>query len=303
MKSVKLFAASLSILLLASCSDKEDYNTASGVSVEMAQSEMTVKENQGLVEIPLKVTGEANGPISVKVEVKGAGNIPASPFVETNGVWQGNFVVSSETLNIPKDETSVAVEINLIDDLEETGDRSLEVKIVSCEGASIGTVSSTLVTISDNESMPVYDMIQGNWKFNYTNRAGNSTSTSVTIYGFEEGTEEYEEGILELEGLLNNPTVLTLYLTHDESTNKYYVSMMLPEPIIWYDASNYIWVIGTNAAGSPTTAQMAVTGEFDKKSQTITFNEDDKIWFYVASPDFSSQLGVYDTAQKMSFTK
>lgn len=303
MKSVKLFAASLSLLLLAACSDKEDYNTATGVTVEMAQSELTVKENQGIAEIPLKVTGEANGPISVTVEVKGAGNIPAQPFEEKNGKWEGNYVVSSETLNIPAGESTVSVEINLIDDLDETGDRSLEVTIVSCEGASIGATKSTFVTISDNESMPVYDMIQGSWKFNYVDYDGKATSQAVTIYGFDEGTEEYNEGYLELEGLLNNPTVLSLYLSHDEATNKYYLSMELPEPIIWYNASNYIWVLGTSASGSPSTASITYSAEFDKNSMSFTFSPEDKIWFYVASPDFSSQLGVYDTATKMSFTK
>lgn len=303
MKSVKLFAASLSLLLLAACSDKEEYNSATGVTVEMAQSEMTVKENQGIVEIPVKVTGEANGPISVKVEVKGTGNIPATPFEEVNGKWEGNFVLSSETINIPAGEKSVNVEINLIDDILETGDRTMEVKIVGCDGATIGAVTSTLVTISDNESLPVYDMIQGAWKFNYTDRSGKPTTTSVTIFGFDEGSEEYEQGILEMEGLLNNPTVLSLYLTHDEATGKYYVSMQLPEPIIWYDANNYIWVLGTNAAGGPTNADIVVRGEFDKASQTITFPASDKIWFYVASPDFSNQVGVYNTAEGITMSK
>lgn len=303
MKYVKFFAASLSLLLLAACSDKEEFNTATGVTVEMAQSEMTVKENQGLVEIPLKVTGEANGPISVKVEVKGAGNIPAEPYEERNGVWSGNYVVSSETLNIPAGETSVSVEINLLDDLDETGDRAIEVTIVSCEGASIGSVNSTYVTISDNESMPVYDMIQGTWKFNCLDYDGLPSTTTVTIYGYDEGTQEYNEGFLEMEGLLNNPTVLSLYLSYNELNGKYYLSMELPEPIIWYNASNYIWVLGTTASGSPTTASVSYSAEFDKDSMTFTFTPTDKIWFYVASPDFSSQLGVYDTATQMTITK
>lgn len=303
MKSVKLFAASLSLLLLASCSDKEEYNTATGVTVEMAQSELTVKENQGIAEIPLKVTGEANGPIKVKVEVKGTGNIPALPYEETNGNWDGNFVLSSDELNIPAGETTVSVELNMIDDIVETGDRSLEVKIVSCEGATIGAVSSTLVTVTDNESLPVYEMIQGQWKFNYLDYNGKPVVENVTIYGYDEGTEEYDNGILDMEGLLNNPTYITLYLTKDELTGKYNLSFELPEPIIWFDQNNYIWVLGTSAEGGPTTADKTVTAEFDKEALTFTFNPTDKIWFYIASPDFSTQKGVYDTATRMSITK
>lgn len=47
-------------------------------------------------------------------------------------------------------------------------------------------------------------------------------------------------GYLELAGLLNNLTVLSLYLTEDEANDKVYVSMVLPEPIIWYDDTNYV---------------------------------------------------------------
>lgn len=304
MKYVKIFALALGTVLFAACSDKTEYNSASGVTVEMAQSEVTFNENAGIVSVPLVLTGEANGPVKVTVKVVGTGDIPAQPYEQNpDGTWSGNFILSSETLNIPEGETTVAAELNLIDDLDETGDREVTVTITSCEGAAIGALSSTVVTIKDNEKLPVYDLIQGSYTFNCINAKGAASSTPVKINGYPEGTQEYEEGYLELEGLLNNPTILSLYLTQDEANGKYYVSMDLPEPIIWYDASHYIWVLGSNTAGNPTTAPTLVTGEFDKATQTITFKETDKIIFYVASPDFSSQLGTYDTATQIVMKK
>lgn len=303
MKYVKLFALALGAVLFTACSDKTEYNTASDVTVQMAESSMSFNENAGIVNVPIVLTGEANGPVKITVKVEGTGTIPAEPYEQNpNGTWEGNFILSSETLNISEGETKVYAELNLLDDMDETGDREVTMTITACEGAAIGTPSSTVITIKDNESLPVYEMIQGAYTFNYLDYDGVPASCAVKINGFAEGTQEYAQGLLELEGLLNNPTILTLYLTHEEATGKYYVSMLLPEPIIWYNATNYIWVLGTSG-GSPTTQEMEIVGEFDKATQTITFDPQDKIWFYVASPDFSSQLGIYDTATQMVISK
>lgn len=47
MKYVKLFALAAGAFMLTACSDDNDFNSASDVTVEMAKSEITVKENAG----------------------------------------------------------------------------------------------------------------------------------------------------------------------------------------------------------------------------------------------------------------
>lgn len=301
MKYFKIFALALGALALTACSNDEDWNTASGVSVEFTSSDYVVKENAGNFQIPLKVTGEANGPIKVQVKVEGTGTNPALPFEERDGKWSGNFVLTSDALNIPAGEEYVSLDFQAVDDQEENANRTFSITITTVEGATAGTISTTTVTIRDNDGVP-YEKIQGNWKFNFTDYDGKQSTMSCSISGAEDGTPEYGKELV-LEGLLNNPTALTLYYDENEATGEVFVSMVLPEPIIWYDSSNYIWVIGTAANGNPSLAETTVTGVYDAANQTITFEPQDKIWFYIASPDFSSQLGVYESATGITMTR
>lgn len=70
--------------------------------------------------------------------------------------------MTSETLNIPAGENQVSMEVRLVDDFDKTGDWTFNVSIVSCDGATVGSQSTTVVTVLDNEAFPPYDLIQGN---------------------------------------------------------------------------------------------------------------------------------------------
>jgi len=297
MKYIKIFALALATFSLTACSDSDDYNSAAGVTVEMAQSEITVKENTGLFNVPLKVTGDANGPIKVQVKVEGIGNNPASPFQENNGSWSGDYIVTSETLNIPVDVKSVAVEINTVDNTEENENKTFAVSIVSVEGASTGALASTTVTIKDNDSFP-YDKVQGSWKFSFADYNGNLANWNVTISGVGEGEDGYGE-MLYLDGLIGVPgAALSLYFHNNEATGETFVEMNLPEPIIWYDETHYVWTLKGMSLN-----QGVIRGTFSEDLKTITFNPEDQMVFYVASPDFSDQLGVYDAASAITMTR
>ena len=81
MKYLKIFAFSLGALLVTSCSEEnKSFNTEAGVSVDMADSQITVKESEGQFFVPIKVDGKANGDVKVTVKVEGTGNNPAQPF-------------------------------------------------------------------------------------------------------------------------------------------------------------------------------------------------------------------------------
>ena len=312
MKYIKIFALTLGMLSLAACSDNDDLNTAPNVTVEMASSELSVKENSGLINVPVKLSGEANGPVKVQLKVEGCGEIPAVPYVETNGVWDGNYIVTSETLNIPAGETSVNVEIRIVDDIVETGDRTFSVTIVSCEGATIGNNASTIVTVADNESLPTYDLIQGEWKMSYIDRDGAKNSANFTITGYAEGTEEYNNGMLEFGGIAadlfgTDEIWVPMFLVEDDpDSEKPYVVVPTPQAFAMYDGAHYVWLCGSTAP-NPKYEDLAndcmLIGEFDKATQTITFQPTDKMWYVVASPDFSDILGNIGTFSSMTMSR
>lgn len=297
MKYLKILALALGAFAMTACSDDDKVNSTAGVTVEMGASEITVKENTGTFSVPVKVTGEPNGPVRIKVIVEATGTAPALPFEPNEqGEWSGNFIITSETLNIPADEKVASIEINTVDDLEENEDRTFIIKIESAEGATIGNVSSTIVTIKDNDSVP-YEKVQGAWKFSCKDYDGAPLSWPVNIIGYSEEEEEYGQ-ILDLEGLLGAKTYITLYFFNDEATNESWVEFNLPEPIAWYNAENYIW-----ALNGMSLAPGAIKGTLSEDLQTITFDEEDQLVFYVAAPDLSSALGVYDTASSITMTR
>lgn len=296
MKYLKILALALGAFVMTSCSNDDKVNSTSGVTVEMGESEITVKENAGAFSVPVKVTGDPNGPVRIKVKVEASGNNPALPFEERDGKWSGNFIVTSETLNIPADEKVANIEISTVDDLEENADRTFIITIESAEGATIGNVASTIVTLKDNDSVP-YEKVQGAWKFNYTDASGNSAAWSVNILGYDEGEEEYGN-ILDLEGLIVSRTYLTLYFYNDEATGESWVEMVLPEPIALYDADHYVW-----ALKGLSLAQSIVKGTFSEDLQTISFDPEDEVVFYVASPDFKDQRGIYAQASAITMSR
>lgn len=296
MKYFKILAFAFSALVMTACSDDDKFNSVAGVTVEMGESEITVKENAGIFSVPVKVTGDANGPVKITVKVEATGINPALPFEDNNGTWSGHYIVTSETVNIPADDKTAKIEVSTVDDLEENEDRTFVVTIVSAEGATIGNVASTIVTIKDNDSVP-YEKVQGAWKFNFIDLDGKPATWNVNILGYSEEESEYGK-ILDLEGLIISGTYLTLHFYNDEATNESWVEMHLPEPIVLYDAENYVWVINGMSL-----AEGVIRGTFSEDLQTISFDPESMMVFYVAAPDFSSWLGIYDTASEISMTR
>ena len=70
------------VTFFAACSSDDDsWNSASDVTVGMAQTEMTVNEGKGLFNVPIEVKGETNGNVFVTVELKEVGANPAKEDV------------------------------------------------------------------------------------------------------------------------------------------------------------------------------------------------------------------------------
>lgn len=313
MKFIKILAACLAILPMTACSDSDEFNTESGVSVELAQSEITVRENTGIFNVPIKLDGKTNGNVRVTIKVEGTGENPASPFEEKDGKWSGNFIVTSKTVNIPEGVSEVNIEINTKDDFDENPDRTFTVTIVSAEGATIGNIASTIVTLKDNDSIP-YEKIQGDWNFNFISQADpdkKATSWNVSIKGFDEKSPNYGK-LLNLDGLTgqefqNEVTSLDLDFHNDLTSGETFVEMVLPEPIAVYNSSNYVWAmrgeINEEGRVSLDLKQSVTRGDISQDYKTISFDPEVGIAFVVASPDLRSILGVLEVSTDISMTR
>lgn len=192
MKLNKILAFGLAALTLSACSSDNDYsidnpvNTASGVTVQMQQDAISAGEDmeQGVyIKVPVILVGEPNGYVNVKVEVVGTGDSPA-----TEGE---DFIVTNKEVSLNPEDKIAYVEFYPTGDDIENPDRQFTVTITSAEGASIGTQSSCLVTLIDNESLlpNAYKDIQGTWTVETDDEQ--FSSFTVNIMGVEEGAEGY----------------------------------------------------------------------------------------------------------------
>lgn len=161
MKLYKLFAISVAMLAFTACSDDDDvdYNSNGGVTVEMAEAALSVDENvdNGVLNVPIKVNGNPNGMVKVQVAI--------STPPQGGAVEDSHFYVTDKTVFIPADTKEGHVEIFIKDDRFKNPDHSFNVTLVSAEGATIGGVKSTMVTILDNDQT-LYGRIQGTWRMN-----------------------------------------------------------------------------------------------------------------------------------------
>lgn len=311
MKYIKLFAVALGMFAMVSCDDSKDVNTAKDVTVEMEQNEVTVKEHAGRFYVPIKVTGEPNGPVKVRVKVEGSGSNPAAPFENRNGEWTGNYIVTSEEINIPADEKTASIEISTVDDREQNEDRAFLVTIESVEGATVGTNATTIVIIKDNDSIP-YERLQGDWSFTYYDFDNLEQTINVSLSGFDEESKKY--GVeLQLNGMYaeysQDGTTAQVYFFDDESIDMRYIEIYIPQIIGVYGSEPQynFWLICAqrNASNSIEMSlnNIVLTGIVSDDYETITFDEGIGFAWYIADSSFDAQLGGIDAATDIVMKK
>ena len=191
MKYIKLFMLLAVVAFMGSCSDDdESWNSKSGVTVSMENESMRFKESVGIVKVPIKVEGEANGPVSVTVEVKETGSNPAKENV--------HYYITTKTIKI-SDNTG-NVELECVDDDKINDERTLEISIVSAKGATVGSNTTTAVTLRDNDS-EFYEKLQGSWVMNCTfNKA--PTKWDVKIVGATDENDKDYNKVLYITGMI-----------------------------------------------------------------------------------------------------
>lgn len=149
---------------LVSCQDTDDINTGKA-TVAFGQAEYSIKENKGIFNIPIVVSGEQNGPIRVSIEVTSNG---------ANCKEDVNYMITSKEIIIPAKKKQVNVEIKAIDDRIINDDRQFSMHIASASGASVSeTNATTKVTLTDNDDIP-YERMAGVWTVTAINKAAES---------------------------------------------------------------------------------------------------------------------------------
>ena len=222
MKLYKLSAFVLATAIFASCSEEELSWNSSAATVSMEQAELVYKENKGMVNVPIVVDGELNGPVEVTVEVAEVGENPAMEDV--------HYIVTSKTVLIPADATSGKIEFKTVDDADINEARTFVINIKSVNGATVGETASTTVTLKDNDSQ-FYEKLQGRWKM--TSSAG---TWNINIIGAEEGEEGYNE-VFQVTGIMGYDwTSMTMFYNYDVATKTGYV----------YIPFGYIFAQGVN---------------------------------------------------------
>ena len=222
MKLYKLSAFVLATAIFASCSEEELSWNSSAATVSMEQAELVYKENKGMVNVPIVVDGELNGPVEVTVEVAEVGENPAMEDV--------HYIVTSKTVIIPADATSGKIEFKTVDDADINEARTFVINIKSANGATVGETASTAVTLKDNDSQ-FYEKLQGRWKM--TSSAG---TWNINIIGAEEGEEGYNE-VFQVTGIMGYDwTSMTMFYNYDVATKTGYV----------YIPFGYIFAQGVN---------------------------------------------------------
>ena len=160
-------------ILFTACSDEETYNTDATSVVEFEKTTMTVKENEGLIKLPVKITGKRNGMIRLTIKAEGVdGSSEAPSYVaakESANGSEGDYSITTKTLVVKTDTITSEVmnfEMKVLDDKIINSDRKVRFTL-SVEGAKLGAKSTLDVKI-ENDERTIYDLIAGDWLMSYS---------------------------------------------------------------------------------------------------------------------------------------
>lgn len=297
MKLKNIFISLLAATALVACSDDESWNSGAA-TVEMGQPTVSVRENAGLFNVPITVTGEQNDYIRVTVEVAETGSTPAMEDV--------HYYVTSKSIVIPADATSGNIEISAVNDNDINDTRTFTVTIVSAEGATIGSQSSTTVELRDEDS-DFYERLKGNWTMSMDMGGGQMQTFSVTVSGPAEGEDGYGE-VLYATGIMGYDFLsLTLGYEFDVATQTGSVSILLGELMGsnitgLLDVPCDIYVGSADESGNPLLTG-SITGTWNEDVTTVTFDPEAMLVGWVTEYQASQVVAYFFAASGVSMTK
>ena len=160
-------------ILFTACSDDETYNTDATTAVEFEKTTMTVKENEGLIKLPVKITGKRNGMIRLTIKAEGVDGSSESPSYvaakESANGSEGDYSITTKTLVVKTDTVTSEVmnfEMKVLDDKIMNSDRKVRFTL-SVEGAKLGAKNTLDVKI-ENDERTLYDLLAGDWVMSYS---------------------------------------------------------------------------------------------------------------------------------------
>lgn len=173
MKYIKLFMLMVAAILFTACSDEETYNTDATTAVEFEKTTMTVKENEGMIKLPVKITGKRNGMIRLTIKAEGVDGSSETPSYaaakESVNGSEGDYSITTKTLVVKADTLTSEVmnfEMKVLDDKIMNSDRKVRFTL-SVEGAKLGAKNTLDVKI-ENDERTIYDLIAGDWLMYYS---------------------------------------------------------------------------------------------------------------------------------------
>lgn len=301
MKYTKLFMLALGAMFVASCSNDDEKVNSLDTTVGFQKETLSIKENSGIVNIPIAIEGYRDGDVSVEIVAEGTGANPAKEGV--------NFRITDNTLSLlaKNDTTSSAVinvEFETIDDSEINDPREVTLTIKSAEGAKIKT-SKIVVTLRDNDAA-FYEKFFGKWVLKGVDHKGNAFEKPATITGaVDEDDPNYDKVLkITVPGLFNVGVALdcewSLAYTFDKVTKTGTLShIMFEDDYVATYSSAYKWVFLTEEddelSDSPVTTSWKL-GEGDTFPTEITWDEDQIIYLYQPS---DGSLWAYMTDLKL----
>ncbi|MDE6288908.1 MAG: hypothetical protein K2M00_09015 [Muribaculaceae bacterium] len=294
MKLTKYILVACLGLSVAACSDDTKWNTDSNVTVEMAQASVKVMENRDVFYVPLKVTGKTNGPISVTVDVAEAAVNPAVENV--------NYYVTSKTVVIPDNETEVKIEFTTVNDKEINEDREFTVTIAKVEGAKLGEVVATVVTLRDDDGIP-YEAIQGVWDLNGMDLFDNvPTSQKITIYGIEDDQDPAYGKVLYFSGFAGSQDLkIEVSFSYVEAEQKGYINIPLGQVMGIYNKTYecQFWMV----SGQYVYPDGVISATVNSDLNEITFDLDPDAGFYIPAFKDGQNLGGLDGMYSISMSR
>lgn len=266
MKNLKIYAFCLCAVIMAACSgDDESFNTGAA-TVNLQETEITVKESAGLCTVPVVVTGERNGNIRVTIELE-----------NHNAKEDEDYIFTTKTLVIPAGEEVANFEFRTVDDDIINGDRSFDLVITDVQGASVGSSNRLAVTIKDNDS-DLYETLAGTWIFTGTSSAitvsNVKVSFSVKVNTAEEGTEAYEHYLVcsnkngfDPDNDIEWEFSWRLHYEYDSAAQKTYLSIVPGEDVASYGP----YTIRFRRLALDGSSSEVYRGEYDAETKTVTF--------------------------------
>ncbi|RXE70350.1 hypothetical protein ED352_10590 [Muribaculaceae bacterium Isolate-002 (NCI)] len=299
---LKYFAIlSIGALAVTSCSDDDNhFNTNKDVTVELADAEIRISEDQASNTsynyIPVVVNGESDGPIEVTIEVLPYGEDPAEADV--------NYVFTAYTITIPAGETTGRFQYYPKGDDVINDDRTFQVKIADVKGATVGAQDNTIVTLVDNEGLiPIYySGLAGAWDAVMESTDDGPVGQSFTVVTTAEGTDGYGKDVTLIDFPGDGMTTKANF-SIDGVTQEIYVSIPSGQQVGQMTHPTY--GVGKMLI-YPVSGNSYTTAAYDF---TLKFNFDLKSGQYVIDPEynfgvlvsFSAGMMMYDSFSAMSF--